>query len=425
VALFLLVILGLSTGFVVISRQQASLPAWVPVLGKDFFEMEAAFSTSQAITPGQGQAAVIAGIRVGQVAEVHLEEGQAIVGLDIENEYRDLIHSDASLLLRPKTNLNDMVIEIDPGVAEGSIEEGHRIPESQTEPNINPDQFIAALDTDTRQYLQALLQAGGEGLGGVQKGKQLSSVFRRFEPFVRDIAKINGAVAQRREQLKRVIHNFGVLTEELSRTDTQVERWISSSNGALGHFANESDAISAAIRRLPGALEATRAATASSSRLSNEFAPALEELVPQAHAFAPALRQTQDFFRDTEPTLRNELRPFAEQISPSLEVLGGAAKPFEQSVRGFRDTIQPLNYGFNELAYNPPGPSEGYLFYLPWLNHNINAQYLTQDAAGPIRHSMVLLSCNTSFLADGFAGGREFLRTLLQVINIPAPSKAC
>jgi phospholipid/cholesterol/gamma-HCH transport system substrate-binding protein len=112
-------------------------------------------------------------------------------------------------------------------------------------------------------------------------------------------------------------------------------------------------------------------------------------------------------------------------VAPPLRTVRSAAKPFAKTVQSFRDTLKPLNYGFNELAYDPPGSAQGYLFYLPWLNHDLNTGYLLQDAAGPLRRGMVMLTCQTASLANGFANGRPFLRTLLQLTNIPSNSEIC
>src|SRR6185312_11324698 len=79
------------------------------------FPVNAAFTTAQAVTPGQGQTVRIAGVQVGSIGGVKLENGQAVVRLDIDQKYKHLIHSDATALLRPKTGLKDMFVELDPG----------------------------------------------------------------------------------------------------------------------------------------------------------------------------------------------------------------------------------------------------------------------------------------------------------------------
>jgi phospholipid/cholesterol/gamma-HCH transport system substrate-binding protein len=241
IAIFVLAIAGIVMMLGIFVQQKASLPAWLPVVGEEFEHITAEFSTAQAVTPGQGQAVDIAGIQIGKVASVDLENGHAVVGMDIEPKYMDLIHPDASFLLRPKTNLNDMIVEIEPGTAKGEVEDGDHFTLTQTEPNTNLDAFFSTLDADTRQYIQLLVAGGAQGLGG--RGKQLSNALRRFQPFVHYTAKLNKAVAQRHVEISRVIHNFNLLTTELARRDSAVKRFVTSSKAALGNFANQQESV--------------------------------------------------------------------------------------------------------------------------------------------------------------------------------------
>ena len=72
-----------------------------------------------------------------------------MVGMAIDNKYAPLIHNNASLLLRPKTGLNDMVVEVDPGTQSApQIKEDSTVPLASTQPQVNPDEFLASLDGD-------------------------------------------------------------------------------------------------------------------------------------------------------------------------------------------------------------------------------------------------------------------------------------
>ena len=173
IGIVVLILAALFTLLVILYNQKAALPGWVPGLGQSFYQVNAKFTTAQAVTPGQGQAIDIAGIQVGKVGAVSLEDGVAVVRMDIDPKYEKLIHTDSTLLLRPKTGLNDMVIEIDPGTKGRPRRTGSTIPLAQTLPNVQPDQILSALDADTREYLALLLEGGGKGLGG--NGKQFSA----------------------------------------------------------------------------------------------------------------------------------------------------------------------------------------------------------------------------------------------------------
>jgi phospholipid/cholesterol/gamma-HCH transport system substrate-binding protein len=405
----------------IFTQQKASLPSWAPFVGEHFVHLTADFSNAQAVTPGQGQAVVIAGIQVGKISSVDLEDGHAVVGMDIEPKYVKLIRPDASLLLRPKTNLNDMTIEIDPGTGRGHVEEGHRFPLSRTEPSIQFEAFLSTLDKDTQQYLQLLVAGGAQGIGG--RGRQLSGVFRRLQPFAHYIADLNRAVAQRRVALARTIHSFGELTAELGRRDAELERFVSASKGALGNFANQQQAIQESLVEFPSTLTALRSALASSNRFSIAARPALLGLIPQAQASVPAFRANERFFRQTTAPIRDQIRPFTRQIRPVLTHLNEGSSDLEKSVSSFGNSLGALNSFLNTLAYKPKGSRESYLFYLPWLNHNINASYNLTDAGGPIGRGLLMLTCNGSELAYGVAPLKPYLATLLQGVRIPTPAE--
>jgi phospholipid/cholesterol/gamma-HCH transport system substrate-binding protein len=406
----------------IFTQQKASLPSWLPLVGEEFDHITAEFATAQAVTPGQGQSVDIAGIQIGKVTSVDLEDGHAVVGMDIVPEYMQLIHPNATFLLRPKTGLNDMIVEVSPGTGKKSIESGANFTLAQTEPNTNLDAFLATLDGDTRQYLQLLLAGGAQGLGG--RGKQVSNALRRFQPFVHYTGKLNKVIAQRHVALADVIHNFGELTTELGRHDAEIKRFVTSSDAALGNFANRQQAIQESLQEFPAALRAGNAGLASSKRFSDVAYPALTGLIPQAQALTPAFKATERMFSQTTAPIRDQIRPFTRQIRPLLSATNEASQPFKKTVNNFGNSLGAFNTFLNELAYKPSGSAQSYLFYVPWVNHDFNAAFNLQDGGGPVLRSLVSLSCTGSYIAYGaVAPIKPFLKTLLETIGAPRPEE--
>jgi len=416
IAIIALAAVGVVMTLWIFTQQKASLPNWVPIVGEEFDHITGDFTTAQAVTPGQGQAVDVAGIQIGKVTSVDLEDGHAVVGMDIEPKYMALIHPNASLLLRPKTNLNDMVVEVEPGSGKGHIEDGHNFPLSQTEPNVNLDAFLATLDADTRQYIQLLVAGGAQGIGG--RGHQFGNALRRLQPFSHYIASLNKAVASRREALAQVIHDFGLLTTELGRHDAAIERWVTSSKGALGNFANQQSSIEEILTEFPSTLSAAESAFASANAFSKAARPALLGLIPQAQALKPALKANQRLFEQTVEPIRTQIRPFTREVRPVLTHANQGSAALNKSVRGFGNSLGAFNSFLNELAYKPKG-KQSYLFYLPWLNHDTNATFNLSDPAGPISRSLVMISCNGTELAYGFAVEKPYIQSLLRGANVP------
>ena len=220
-----------------------------------------------------------------------------------------------------------MTVELDPGTREHGPDRGERDdPLGATKPNVNVDQILASLDGDTQAYLKLLLAGGAEALGN-GRDREFSQVLRRLEPTVRDIAKINGALAERRKNLAAVITNFGEISKRLAANDVPLADFVSSQSEVFGAFANQEANLRATLRGFPGALKQTRLALDAGDKLSTQLKPALEELIPAAQALKPAMEQLQPFFRETKPSIKNQIRPFTQAGRPRREgpEEGGAA----------------------------------------------------------------------------------------------------
>jgi phospholipid/cholesterol/gamma-HCH transport system substrate-binding protein len=421
VAIVVLVLAALFASIVILANQRVSLPSWLPVLGVDRFELSAELSSAQSITPGQGQSVDIAGIRVGDITGVELEDGHAVVTMEVDNDKAHLINSDASLLLRPKTGLNDMVIEVDPGTSSEDIEEGTTVPLASTQPNVNPDEILAGLDADTQGFLKLLLAGGAEALDPEQRrGEKLGNALRRLEPFARDIARINGALAVRRENIKNAIHNFGSLSQELAANDQDVTAFVDSSDAALESFARQEASIRAALRELPGTLEETRGALESADQLALNATPALRDLIPGARALKPALEALQPFFAETAAPIRDQIRPFTRQVAAPVHHIREASVGLGRAAPQLRTAFTRLNEGLNGLTFDPPGGQQSYAFYIPWLNHNLNNLGQLQDSQGPLLRAQTLFACNTVNLAEETVfPTRPFVTTLAELTGVP------
>ena len=423
-AVILMVVIALGVGGYILSNQRFYLPAWVPVLGTNFFELKAEFSTAQSVTPGQGQTVDIAGVPVGEINRVDLKDGRAIVTMSIRDKYTDLVKRDASMLLRPKTGLKDMVIELDPGSPDSPrAPEGYTVPVSQTRPDVNLDEILANLDRDTRDYLRLLVAGGGEALKN--NGRNFANAFRRFEPLNRDVAKLTKLLAQRRHNLARLIHNVQLLVTEIGTKDKELSQLVVSQNAVFEAFANQDANLRETFRLLPDTLRTTNSALAKSDELSSLLGPTLRKLRPGARALDNAQRATADFARETIPPIRDQVRPFARDAQPAVRALRPAARDLAKIVPRLRESFNVINTLLNALGYNPPGTEEGYLFWGLWLNHIGASVYSTQDAHGLIRRGIIFTDCIALGALEATRKIDNQLGTLIDLSNFATKQEAC
>ncbi|MDX6587326.1 MAG: phospholipid/cholesterol/gamma-HCH transport system substrate-binding protein [Solirubrobacterales bacterium] len=424
IAILALIVFAMATTGYILANQQAPYPSWIPFLGEETFELKADLETAQAITPGQGQTVNVAGIKVGDITEVELEDGHAVVTMLMEDRYEGLIKDDATVLVRPRTGLQDMTLEVDPGSPDAAaMEEGDMVPLASTQRNVPPDEFLAALDGDTRDYLKLLVQGGSEGLA--ENGEEASAVFRRFAPLSRYLAKLNGALSKRADAIKRSITSFKQVSEALGGSDTRLAEFVSASNDVLSAFARQEASLRATFQELPSALTATREAVISGDAFAQELGPAATALLPSAKALKPALQETYPFFRDTEEPIREQITPFARNTQDTFEELRKTTTKLSDATPTVVGGLSELNRVFNSLGYNPPGAEEGYLFWANWLGHNAQQTSNIQDANGALIRAIAFNSCQTASLALGTAGSFPSLKTLIEATRIPSAAATC
>ena len=336
-----------------------------------------------------------------------------------------MIKRDATMLLRPKTGLKDMVIEMDPGTQTlQAVDEGFTIPVSQTEPDVNLDEILANLDRDTRDYLRLLIAGGGEGLKG--NGRDFANAFRRFEPLNRDVKKLTSELQKRRKNLARLIHNLQLLVTEIGTKDKELAELVVSQNAVFEAFANQDENLRAFLRQLPERCRRPTARWRKSTELTDQLGPALRELRPGARAFEDA--QTRDAAasraRRSTPSATRCARSRARRSPPS-PALRPAMRDFAKVTPKLATTFNVLNELLNALGYNPKGTEEGYLFWAYWLNHIGASVYSTQDAHGLIRRGIIFTDCIALGALEATRKLDAQLGTLIDLSNFATKQEAC
>jgi phospholipid/cholesterol/gamma-HCH transport system substrate-binding protein len=396
-AVIVLLIVALSVSVYILHNQRLRFP----FVEQEPFHLKAEFSTAQAVTPGQGQTVRVSGVRVGDIAKTELKDGVAIITMDIDPEFDDLVHTDATALLRPKTGLKDMFVSLNPGTAGAPLaKENWTIPVENTLPDINPDEVYQFLDADSRDYLKLLVNGAGEGLKG--RGGDLQEVFRRFEPTHRDLAKVTTAVAARHANLKHLITSLDELNTELAGKSDQLAELVDTSATVFRSFASEEQNISRAVADLPGALRQTTETLNKVTGYANVLGSASEALRPAVRSLDDANHATIPFAREAAPILRDKIRPFTRVTQPVVRTLRPAARNLAKATPDLTSVFGTLNHLFNMVGFNPNGTEgpnaaqrdEGFLFWLAWLNHDGGALFSSSDANGPFRPVTFVAPCS-------------------------------
>jgi phospholipid/cholesterol/gamma-HCH transport system substrate-binding protein len=341
----------------------------------------------------------VAGVQVGEIGGVKLVGGRAVVQMNLTSGDLGSVYRNAHLQLRPKPGLNDMAVEMDPGRPDpslpdrGKLHDGDTLPIDSTRPNVNPDQVLAALDTDTRRYLEAFVNAGGPGLEG--RGADLRRVLAATQPTFAETRRVTKAIADRREKVARLVSNLRLLAHAAASKDRELASLVDASSAVFTTLGRRDADLQAAIARLPGALHATRTALTATRGLAIDAGPALRDLRPVAVELAPALVQARPLLHDATPVVQHGLRPLVRRATPLLAALRPSVDRIGGVTPALIDVAHVLNRAVNELGYNPPGPEEGYLYWLAWYIHDGNSVLAVEDAHGVAWRGLVMFGCST------------------------------
>ena len=212
---------------------------------------------------------------------------------------------------------------------------------------MNADEILAELDGDTRAYLQILLNAGGTAFDDKATGadkrfqqtaeQDLRETFKRFEPTARDGEQITRLLIERRHNIRHVIHNFQQLSTALGATATGSSRasWTRRTRTSRRSRQQESSLRERAAL-VPGRARRRPTTTLTEDeRAGRRARPGARSGCGRSRAsWRPRSGRRSPFFRETTPIIRDQIRPFARDVQPTVRDLRARPTTSPSSRRG-------------------------------------------------------------------------------------------
>jgi ABC-type transporter Mla subunit MlaD len=321
----LLCVAGLLTGADILRNLAGDKP-WV-----DYAKYRVAFENVEGVVPGRHELRVD-GVKAGSITASKLVDGTPVMSLNLEKKYAP-VYRDARVRIRPVTPLEDMYVDIEsrghPRAGELKPgENGDILPVKQTQSAVEIGRVLNVLDVDARARLADLLTQLGKGLD--DNGAQLRASFVQIAPFLRTAQSMGQALSERRQNIARLVHNFGGITQVLAQRDTQLASFVTSGDAVLTELAKNDAPLSSTLSELPPTLAAMHSAFAQLRGTEDELDPALRELQPAAAALPAGLAALDRFSRDATPAVAalrpavRSLRPLAQSVRPTASSLAGA-----------------------------------------------------------------------------------------------------
>ena len=112
-------------------------------------------------------------------------------------------------------------------------------------------------------------------------------------------------------------------------------------------------------------------------------------------------------------------------MQPTVRDLRSATEDLAVVDAAAHASFKVLNKFFNALAYDPPGAAESFLFWSAWGAHNGATLFDLQDAHGPVRRGLVLLSCSGYDTLEPWSRATRSSGMITRLNNFPPEAAAC
>lgn len=350
----------------VVSNQRIAFPG-----ASNDFDVRVAFADAAGLNPDHRPPVMVAGVVLGQVTKVDYDRGRAMVTLQLRGSAKGKIHRNATARITPRSAINDLTVDIDPGTS-GTLDEGDVIGPAGNSSPVGLDRVLGVLNADSRAYAQVLLAQARIGLRG--RTTEVHQTLAQLSSLMDPTTRVAAAMADRRADLRHLVDNLDVLFGTLGRRGDQLEEVVSYGRKTLDATSAQSTALRASVERLPTTLAALQSGLAGVTSLEKPLGPALTALRPAAARLPKALAALRRFTPQATG-LVGDLDLLAKRGSTSsanlarlLGRVGPASESLNPAVADLEPTLSTLNSAL-------PGYAR--------LGDNFSGIFSTNDANGP------------------------------------------
>ena len=332
------------------------------------------------------------GVIVGQITEARVnKQGLAELKMSLEPEYE--VYDNATLVLRPKSPLNEMYVEVDPGGPPAEkVASGSTLPVTNTERPVQVDEVLSHLDDDARAALTTLLAEADVALA--RADRTLPSGLDAASAVTEDLRPVLSQLEKRRAKLAELVSALGDISGTVAEDDARLTKLADGLSKTLSAVSDESGDLDAALAELPALASRLSSSTKAVSALTKELDPTLRDVHDATDTLPDALQRV-------DSTVRR-LRMTVEVATPTIK----HARPLVADLRpAVSDLRRALPVAARSTARIDPATAV-LVKYLPDLGAFIvNTHSLTsmRDANGGILRGLLMVN-STSVPTDGLSG---------------------
>lgn len=376
--LVVLIALAGVAGGIILTNQRVSLP-W-----DDKFRFHATFAASPGVSPNHGQEVRIAGVAVGEIAGVDVDDqGKARLELAVEPQYK--VYDNATVVLRPKSPLNEMYVELNPGSAKGKeLSDGGVLPVTASQRPIQIDEVLGHLDDNSRAALTTLLQESDVALAAAPQN--LPQGLNATDAVVRKLQPVLTALDSRRDTIQKLVTSLRQVSDAVGADGGRLRSLADSLQTTLSTLGQKSPALDSVLGTLPDLTGQLKQATDAVQELSGQLDPTLDNLKSASGTLPDSLSKVTDTADRLNGTV-DRLQPVVDKAAPVVADLRPYVRDLNVALPDLRVTTSRLDPVTSALVK-----------YLPDLGaFVVNTHSMTSmaDANGGILRGMLEITPTT------------------------------
>lgn len=276
-----------------------------------------------------GNDVTLAGIKVGSVSDISLDNGDALVLFTLEGRYG--LGSDTQAHIRTGTLLGERVLALEPA-GSGRMGALDEIPLSRTSSPYSLTDAVGELTTNTAGTDTGSLNQSLDTLS-----QTIDQIAPQLGPTFDGLSRLSRSLNSRNESLSDLLRSAGDVTEVLSERSEQVNTLILNANDLVGVLNDRRQAI---VSLLANTAEVSRVLSGVVADNEAQLKPALDRL----NSVTAVLEKNRDNISKALPGLAKYELTQGETVSngfyysafvPNL-VFGQLLQPFLDYAFGFR-----------------------------------------------------------------------------------------
>lgn len=329
-------------------------PPW-----EDKYSVYATFAAAPGISPGNGQEVRIAGVSVGDIRSAEVaKDGRAVLQLRIDSSHP--VYDNAKVLLRPKSPLNDMYVELDPGGPPGKkLNDGATLPVANSVTPVQVDEVLGHLDENVQAAVTTLLSESDVALANAPD--KLPEGLAMSKEVMADLEPVMTQIEARRGKLARLVTALSDISSATGSNDERITRLATSLLRTLGTVSDRGDSLDATLAQLPAFSAELQRASRSVSALVDQLDPTLKNVRSASDEMPAALSRFHDSvgeldsFLDDARTVVDQARPVLADLRPAvsdLNEIAGDMRPITRQLGPLTSGLIPYLDDLSAFVYN-------------------------------------------------------------------------